>query len=61
MSELKHPPVTHVFTAARVLKHVRELTLVEAREVIVRLCDTLEVAQGEIGDLKRQLRVRGHG
>jgi predicted DNA-binding antitoxin AbrB/MazE fold protein len=61
MSDEVRAPVTHVYAGNGVLKHLRELTIEEAREVIVRLCHRLELARAEIQDLKSQPKVRGHG
>jgi hypothetical protein len=45
------PPVSHAFVEGK-LKRLDELTLMEARGVIIRLCDKLEDAEHEISDLK---------
>jgi hypothetical protein len=50
---LKLPPVTHCSVDGK-LKHLSELTIMEARGVIIRLCDQLLDAEQEIADLKNE-------
>lgn len=50
--ELGLPPVTHVYVG-RDLVRVDELTIEEAREVIIRICDEIEVARRDIYRLRK--------
>jgi hypothetical protein len=55
--ELQNPPATHVWTGEKMVKRIDKLTLEEAREVIVRLCDDLQEARDA---LLAELRKQGH-
>ena len=54
--ELRFAPATHVFAGHAQVVRIDALTIEEAREVIVRLCDDLEAARQENHELKRRRR-----
>jgi hypothetical protein len=55
---LQNAPATHVWTGDKHVKRIDKLTLEEARDVIVRLCDDLQEARDA---LLAELRKQGHG
>jgi hypothetical protein len=57
---LKLPPVSHATVDGK-LKRLDELTIMEARGVIIRLCDQLLDAEQEIADLKNERGRKGVG